>query len=92
MYAAVAGDRLITIEETAKLYGISQAHLMKVVNLLTKTGYLRGVRGRSGGFTLAKRPEDINLGGVVRANSREPALKAALASVDDGVVRVLYPS
>lgn len=80
MYAAVAGDRLITIEETAKLYGISQAHLMKVVNLLTKTGYLRGVRGRSGGFTLAKRPEDINLGGVVRATEPDFALVECFAT------------
>src|SRR3546814_11474104 len=40
---------------------------MKVVNILTRTGYIKGVRGRSGGFTLAKRPEDINLADVVRA-------------------------
>ena len=38
MYAGMAGDRLITIEETAKVYGISKAHLMKVVNILTKAG------------------------------------------------------
>jgi len=29
MYAAARGDNLITIEETAELYGISRAHLMK---------------------------------------------------------------
>lgn len=62
MYAGSAGDRLITIEETSSVYGISRAHLMKVVNILTKLGYLKGVRGRSGGFTLAKRPEKIKLG------------------------------
>jgi Rrf2 family nitric oxide-sensitive transcriptional repressor len=32
MYAASRSDRLITIEETAALYGISRAHLMKVGN------------------------------------------------------------
>lgn len=66
MYAATSGDRLVTIEETAKTYNISRAHLMKVVNVLTRAGYIRGVRGRSGGFALAKPPEDINLGAVVR--------------------------
>ena len=45
MYAAAAGDRLITIEETAKTYGVSRGHLMKVVNILTRTGHLRGMRG-----------------------------------------------
>jgi predicted transcriptional regulator of viral defense system len=44
LYAAAAGDRLITIEETAKVYGISRAHLMKVVNALTRAGYLKAVR------------------------------------------------
>ncbi len=53
MYAAAQQDRLITIEETADVYGISRAHLMKVVNRLTRAGYLKAVRGRSGGLALA---------------------------------------
>jgi Rrf2 family nitric oxide-sensitive transcriptional repressor len=80
MYAAAAGDRLITIEETAKAYDISRAHLMKVVNLLTRAGYIRAVRGRSGGFTLAKRPGEINLGAVVRATEPDFALVECFAS------------
>src|SRR3546814_19094247 len=71
MYAATAGDRLITVEETATTYGISRAHLRKVVNILTRRAFVRGVRGRAGGFTLARRPQDITLGAVVRAT--EPA-------------------
>src|SRR5690606_24621407 len=74
MYAGAVGCRLVTIEETARIYGISQAHLMKVVNGLTKAGYLRGVRGRSGGFMLARRPEEINLGAVLRATETDFAL------------------
>ncbi|AKH98810.1 transcriptional regulator, BadM/Rrf2 family [Hoeflea sp. IMCC20628] len=74
MYAGAAGDRLVTIEETARVYKISQAHLMKVVNLLINAGYLRGVRGRSGGFTLARRPEEINLGAVIRETESDFAL------------------
>jgi len=66
MFAASSPDTLVTIEQTATLYGISQAHLKKVVLLLTRAGFLRGVRGRSGGFTLALAPEDINLGEVLR--------------------------
>ena len=74
MYAAAASDRLITIEETAELYGISRAHLMKVANQLTRAGYLRAVRGRSGGLTLAKRPNRIKLGEVLRATEPDFAL------------------
>ena len=67
MLAAAQPDRLITIEETAEVYGISRAHLMKVANQLTRAGFLRAVRGRSGGLTLARKPDQINLGDVLRA-------------------------
>lgn len=40
MYAATRSDRLITIEETAEVYGISRTHLMKVANQLTRAGFL----------------------------------------------------
>lgn len=86
MYAATAEDRLITIEETAKTYGISRAHLMKVVNLLTKSGYIKGVRGRSGGFTLARRPGEINLGAVVRATEADFALVECFATGNQCVI------
>jgi len=74
MYAGAVGERLITIDETARTYNISRAHLMKVVNLLIKAGYLRGVRGRSGGFTLGRPAESINLGAVIRATEPDFAL------------------
>ena len=74
MYAAARGDRLITIDETAKVYGISRTHLMKIVNQLTRAGYLKAVRGRSGGVTLAKRPNKIRLGDVVRITEPDFAL------------------
>lgn len=74
MYAAANGDRLITIGETAGVYGISRAHLMKVANQLTRAGYLKAVRGRSGGLTLAKRPNRIKLGDVLCATEPDFAL------------------
>ena len=74
LYAAARHNELITIEETAKVYGISKAHLMKVVNQLTRSGYLKAVRGRSGGLTLAMRPNKISLGDVVRATEPDFAL------------------
>jgi Rrf2 family nitric oxide-sensitive transcriptional repressor len=74
MYAASQNDRLITIEETAKLYGISRAHLMKVANQLTRAGFLKAVRGRSGGLALAKRPNRIKLSDVLRVTEPDFAL------------------
>ncbi len=74
MYAAARQERLITIEETAQVCRISRSHLMKIANLLTRTGYLKAVRGRSGGLTLARRPDKICLGGVVRVTEPDFAL------------------
>lgn len=80
MYAAARGDRLITIEETATIYGISQAHLMKVANQLVRAGFLRSIRGRSGGLSLARRPEEIGIGAVVRATEPDFALVECFGS------------
>ena len=74
MFAHAAGDRLVTIEEMADTYAISRAHLMKVVNKLTRAGYLTAVRGRYGGLRLAKPASEINLGDVVRSTEPDFAL------------------
>jgi len=86
MYAATTGDRLITVEETANIYGISRTHLMKVVNILTRAGYLKGVRGRTGGFALARRPEEINLGEVVRTTEPDFSLVECFATGNQCII------
>jgi Rrf2 family nitric oxide-sensitive transcriptional repressor len=80
MYVHAAGDRRVTIEEMAASYDISRAHLMKVVNTLTRTGYLTAVRGRSGGLKLARPAEEIRLGAVIRETEPDFALVECFAT------------
>lgn len=54
------------LHEVADAYHISRHHLVKVVNNLTKQGYLATRRGRGGGIELAMKPEDIQLGRLLR--------------------------
>lgn len=66
MHLAAKPDRLASIGEMARTYRISQNHLMKVVHDLRKAGFLDAVRGRAGGVRLARPPQDIRIGDVVR--------------------------
>lgn len=66
IYLAVHQEQLSTIEEIANAYGISKAHLMKIVHQLGLAGYVQTVRGRGGGLRLARPPEEVRLGEVVR--------------------------
>jgi Rrf2 family nitric oxide-sensitive transcriptional repressor len=66
MYAATRHDSLVTVQEVASAYGISKNHLVKVAFELGRRGYLETVRGRGGGLRLARAPDKIRLGDVVR--------------------------
>jgi Rrf2 family nitric oxide-sensitive transcriptional repressor len=66
LYLAAHPDRICSISEISRGYGISQNHLMKVVHDLGKAGYVASVRGRLGGIRLARSPAEINIGAVIR--------------------------
>ena len=66
MHLAARSDRLASIGEIARTYRISHNHLMKVVHDLRKAGFVAATRGRTGGIRLARRPEDITVGEVIR--------------------------
>ena len=63
-----------TIPEMAEAYGISRNHLMRIVYDLGQRGFIETVRGRSGGTRLARPPETISVGEVVRSTEQDFAL------------------
>lgn len=74
MYLGIHDERLATIGEVAKAYGISENHLVKVVHHLAQRGYVETLRGKGGGMRLARLAEDINVGEVVRGTEDNVAL------------------
>jgi len=79
LHAAIVQDRepasLLSIADVAHKHAISRNHAMKIVNLLGTAGLLQTVRGRGGGFRLARPAREIRLGDVVRLT--EPCLQPA---------------
>ncbi len=66
IYLGLRRDRLSTITEIAESYQISRNHLVKVVHQLGAQGLIDTVRGKGGGIRLVSRPDEINIGDVVR--------------------------
>ena len=66
IYLGLKDDNRVTIREISDAYGISRNHLMKVVSLLTRMGYLDARRGPGGGIALARPPCEISLADVIR--------------------------
>ena len=66
IYLALNRDRWVIISEIAKVYRVSENHLMKIVHRLAQQGYIETLRGKGGGMRLARQPDAIQIGTVVR--------------------------
>lgn len=56
-----------TIADVAEFFQISAPHVAKVVNQLSRFGFIRSIRGIGGGIELGRNPKEITVGEVVAA-------------------------
>ena len=56
-----------TVKEIARLEGLSPAYVEKLLRLMGRASLTQSVRGIKGGYLLARKPQEISLGAVVRA-------------------------
>ena len=66
LYLACHPERVVSVDEVSRAFGISRHHLVKVVQTLTDLGVVEAQRGRGGGMRLAMRPSEINVGWLIR--------------------------
>lgn len=69
-------DGPIPLGEIARRQDLSAKYLEQLIILLKGTGLIRSTRGRRGGYMLARRPKEINLGEIIET------LEGRLAIVD----------
>lgn len=79
-FLAVSPEELHTARDIAQRMGMSADHLVKVVQRLTQLGYVETSRGWKGGVRLARPPEAIVVGRVVRETEQSFALVACFES------------
>jgi Rrf2 family transcriptional regulator, nitric oxide-sensitive transcriptional repressor len=84
MYLALDPTRRATIPEIAAAYGISENHLMKVVHQLGRAGVVHSTRGKGGGIRLARAPEAIRLGEMVRLTEGEAPIVECFSGDSNG--------
>lgn len=72
----------IALKTIAKRQDISGKYLEQIIGILAKSGFVKSVRGSSGGYRLAKHPEEYTVGDILRLT--EGSL-APVPCVEEGV-------
>ncbi len=81
------GDAPLQVKVIAQRHGISTRFLAQVMGRLKNEGLVQSVRGRQGGYRLARRPEEIRIRDVVRAIEGTPRVaRAATQTAQEGVL------
>lgn len=74
---------VVMIDEVSREGAISKSFLAKIFQSLAKAGLVQSVRGTGGGFTLAKKSEEITVLEVIEAIEGPIALQRCLEQVPD---------
>jgi Rrf2 family nitric oxide-sensitive transcriptional repressor len=82
-------DRSFSTEEIAREFQLSRHHLTKIVAALAEAGIVSTQRGAGGGFRLARAPQKISLGEIVRVLEADQVLVECFAA--DGGDCMLLP-
>ncbi|MBI4825969.1 MAG: RrF2 family transcriptional regulator [Nitrospirae bacterium] len=90
----------ITIREISKRQDVSISYLEQLLNQLRKGGLITSQKGPGGGYTLSRKPEEINIGEILNILEGPIAITQCLDTTDtsdcgrvDGcVARLLWKS
>ncbi len=78
----------IPLMDIANRQEISEKYLEAIVSVLSKKGFLLSLRGKGGGYKLAKRPEYYTIGSILKTTEGPLAPVACLENVPNTCPRV----
>lgn len=58
--------KYIRLKEISERQAITLKYLEQIMSLLTKAGFVKSYRGNSGGYMLARKPEEYTVGEILR--------------------------
>ncbi|MBF0210893.1 MAG: Rrf2 family transcriptional regulator [Desulfamplus sp.] len=67
-------DNIVPLNDVAKRQNISLKYLEQLIGKLKKSGIINSHRGQAGGYTLAKKIQDITIGDIVRCLEGQTAI------------------
>lgn len=73
------GEEPMMIADIAEEAGVPRKFLEQILLELRKRGILRSLRGRSGGYLLAKAPKDISFADIIRVTDGPLALSPCVS-------------
>ena len=62
-----SGSEVVSISSIAQRQGISERYLEQLMSKLKKAGIITSIRGAQGGYVLARSPNEITIGDVLRS-------------------------
>lgn len=94
------GQGPIPLKSVAERHGLSEHYLEQLIAPLRNAGLVRSVRGAYGGYKLAKNPEDITAGDIIRvlegpislveyAEEEDPARRDLWKRIRDAIAKEL---
>ncbi|NLZ81566.1 MAG: Rrf2 family transcriptional regulator [Clostridiales bacterium] len=78
----------IKIKEIAESLEVSDKYLEQIVTLLSRAGFVKSVRGASGGYKLAKEPHFYTVGMILRLTEGSLAPVACLDDETDSCSKI----
>lgn len=91
LHCATAGNRFVKVTEIAQRNQITEHNIFKIVPILAQNGFIEALRGRNGGIRLARPPEEIRIGDVVRATEATHVEADCFGVGSECVIRPVAP-